>query len=159
MSKLAPGDMAPDFDARTPDGKEIRLSAYRGQKNVVLYFYPKDFTPGCTAEACSFRDAYDELQSGDTEVIGVSLDDDASHTRFAERYGLRFPLVSDPGGRIARSYGALGTIGGLLGMAKRKTFVIDRDGIIRAALHHELRVGRHVEEVKEALALVRGAAA
>lgn len=158
MSKLAAGDPAPDFDARTSDGNVIRLSDYRGRKNVVLYFYPKDFTPGCTAEACSFRDAYDELQTADTEVIGVSLDDDASHAKFSQQYGLRFPLVSDPGGRIARSYGAIGALGGLLGMAKRKTFVIDRDGIIRATLHHELRVGRHVQEVREAIGTLRKAA-
>lgn len=150
--KLNAGDLAPDFTAKTSDGSSLTLSGYRGRKNVVLYFYPKDFTPGCTAEACSFRDVYDELAGSDTEVIGVSLDDEASHARFASKHGLKFPLVSDPGGAIARSYGAMGMLGGLLGTAKRMTFIIDKEGRIRAVLHHEIRVGKHVEEAREVLA-------
>lgn len=150
--KLNVGDLAPDFTARTAEGTNLTLSEYRGRKNVVLYFYPKDFTPGCTAEACSFRDVYDELAGADTEVVGVSLDDEASHARFATKHGLKFPLVSDPGGEIARSYGAMGMLGGLLGTAKRMTFVIDKQGRIRAVLHHEIRVGKHVEEARAVLA-------
>jgi peroxiredoxin Q/BCP len=146
-----PGDRAPDFSARSSDGRDIRLSDYRGAKRVVLFFYPKDFTPGCTAEACSFRDAYDELVAKDTEVLGVSLDSDTSHAEFASRHRLPFPLLSDPEGRIARQYGALGGLQALLGVAKRITFVIDREGIVRAVIHHELRVGRHLQEVRAAL--------
>ncbi len=153
--KLKVGELAPDFTARTSAGSELTLSSYRGRANVVLYFYPKDFTPGCTAEACSFRDVYDDLASSDTEVIGVSLDDEDSHARFASRHGLKFPLVSDPGGRIARSYGAMGMLGGLLGTARRMTFIIDKEGRIRAVIHHEIRVGKHIEEARQALAALR----
>ena len=137
---------------KTADGTTIRLSDYRGRKNVVLYFYPKDFTAGCTAEACTFRDAYDELHRQDTEVIGVSTDSGDSHDRFAQRYGLRFPLLSDPQGTIAGAYGALGALRALLGAAQRITFVIDKNGVIRGAFHHELRVSRHLQQVRDLLA-------
>lgn len=152
---LRVGDLAPDFTAKTSDGSSLTLSDYRGRKNVVLYFYPKDFTPGCTAEACSFRDVYDDLAGSDAEVVGVSLDDEASHARFASSHGLKFPLVSDPGGEIARRYGAMGMLGGLLGTARRMTFVIDKEGRIRAVFRHEIRVGRHVEEARQVLASLR----
>src|SRR5262245_60599967 len=93
------GSQAPDFDVtarQSGASRRLRLSDFRGQKNVVLYFYPRDFTPVCTAEACGFRDMYEELASQDTEVIGVSVDDDASHDRFAAHHHVTFPLVADP---------------------------------------------------------------
>src|SRR5262249_59580196 len=92
---LKVGDTAPPFDVTSRDGKRLRLEDFRGKKQVVLYFYPKDNTPVCTAEACGFRDMYEDLVAADTEVIGVSVDDEASHRGFASRHRVPFPLVSD----------------------------------------------------------------
>src|SRR5262245_58302964 len=103
---LRVGQKAPDFDAVSSSGEPIRLSSFLGKKNVVLYFYPGDFTPVCTRETCMFRDAYEELADGETEVIGVSVDSDESHRKFAGKYGLRFSLVSDRDKEIARKYEA-----------------------------------------------------
>jgi thioredoxin-dependent peroxiredoxin len=150
-NKLHVGDEAPDFVGTTQGGATIRLSDYRGRCNVVLYFYPKDFTAGCTSEACMFRDAYDEFKDQDTEVIGVSLDALDTHEQFAAKHGLRFPLVSDHDGRIARSYGALGGLRAWLGAAKRLTYGIDKQGRIRGVFHHELQIGQHVRRVRELL--------
>src|SRR5262249_53126588 len=92
---LRKGQPAPDFDVTDCDGRRIRLSDFRGKRNVVLYFYPRDFTSICTKESCGFQEMYDELARNDTEVIGVSLDSNASHREFARKNGIRFPLVSD----------------------------------------------------------------
>ena len=149
---LTVGDEAPDFDAKDTKGESFRLSDYRGKKNVVLYFYPGDFTPVCTREACGFRDLYEELRGQDTEVIGVSSDTEASHRDFAARHHLPFPLVSDPEKRIVRLYGADGSIFGLLERTKRLTFVVDKKGRIARIFSAELRAGVHLSGVKEALA-------
>jgi len=133
----------------------FKLSDYRGKKNVVLYFYPGDFTPVCTREACGFRDLYEELRGQDTEVIGVSSDTEASHRDFTARHHLPFPLVSDPEKRIVRLYGADGSIFGLLQRTKRLTFVIDKKGRIVRIFSAELRAGVHLSGVKEALAELR----
>ena len=152
---LAVGDEAPDFEAKDTKGESFRLSDYRGKKNLVLYFYPGDFTPVCTREACGFRDLYEELRGRDTEVIGVSSDTEASHRDFAARHQLPFPLVSDPEKRIVRLYGAEGSIFGLLERTKRLTFVIDKQGRIARIFSAELRAGVHLSGVKEALATLR----
>jgi len=152
---LAVGDEAPDFEAKDTKGQSFRLSDYRGQKNVVLYFYPGDFTPVCTREACGFRDLYEDLRGHDTEVIGVSSDTEASHRDFSARHHLPFPLVSDPEKRIVRLYGADGSIFGLLERTKRITFVLDKEGRIARIFSGELRAGVHLTGVKEALAALR----
>jgi peroxiredoxin Q/BCP len=148
----AVGDLAPDFEAKDANGNTIHLSSYRGKKNVVLYFYPRDFTPVCTKEACGFRDMYEELTGKDTEVIGVSIDDDGSHRDFASKLGLPFPLLSDPDKRICALYGAKGSLFGLLDRTKRLTFVIDKSGKIVSVLSAEIRAGVHLDGVKQALA-------
>jgi len=131
--QLSEGMPAPDFTAPSSDGGSVSLKDLKG-KVVVLYFYPKDNTPHCTKEACSFRDARTELQALGAVVIGVSKDSVAAHRSFKEKYGLTFPLLSDPDGVIITAYGAWkkGSIFGktVLGM-DRSTFLIDRDGIIR----------------------------
>lgn len=127
------------------------MADFEGKKNVVLYFYPRDFTPGCTKEACSFRDAWDELEGKDTIIIGVSRDDDASHREFASKHRLPFPLVADESGEISRNFDVLGGLRGLLGMPKRVTYVIDKQGIIRGVFHHELRVQLHLDDVRTLL--------
>ncbi len=145
------GDMAPDFKLPSTRGKDMTLKEHRG-KDVILYFYPKDDTPGCTAEACGFRDMYDSLVGKDTEVIGVSMDSDGSHKDFAAKHQVPFPLVSDPEGKLARSYGATGTLVGLLGMTKRITYVINKQGKIAAVFDSAFRANQHLDGVKTTLA-------
>jgi len=148
--RVGVGDRAPDFALRTGEGGEFRLSDLRGRRAVVLYFYPKDETMGCTAEACAFRDSYEVFQEAGAEVVGVSSDSEQSHRDFAAHHRLPFVLLSDPGGEVRKRYGAsprLGIFGG------RVTFVIDRDGTVRHVFDSQLHATRHVDE---ALATVRG---
>ena len=119
---------------------------------MVLYFYPHDFTPVCTREACGFRDLYEDLATKDTEVIGVSVDDDDSHARFAQKHNVTFPLVSDPNKALAQVYGATSLLRDLLGATKRITYVIDKRGLITAVFESELRASKHVDGVKAAVA-------
>jgi thioredoxin-dependent peroxiredoxin len=148
------GQPAPDFDATTGDGRRVQLADYRG-RFLVLYFYPKAFTPGCTAEAKRFRDNYEELRQLGAEVLGVSLDDQAVQCRFAERHGLRFPLIADEGGRLSRRYGVKWP---LLPLARRVTFVIDPEGRIAARFAHEFQVSRHLDDVQRFLREAKGGA-
>jgi peroxiredoxin Q/BCP len=143
------GDAAPEFDLTDAAGKRVRLSDFRGKRNVVLYFYPKDDTPGCTKEACSFRDNYQDFTDAGAEVIGVSSDDGASHQKFSEKFKLPFTLVSDTGGGVRKRYGVPATLGLLPG---RVTFVIDRDGIVRHVFNSQLQATKHVDE---ALAMIK----
>jgi len=125
---LVPGTPAPDFEARDQDGHTFRLRDSRGRP-VVLYFYPEDDTPGCTREACAFRDDLARFEATGAMVLGVSTQDESSHRAFRERHGLTFPLLADTDKAICRAYGALG----FLGVAKRVTYVIGPDGTILAA--------------------------
>lgn len=142
------GDQAPAFTVRDHAGKELRSSALLAEGPVVIYFYPKDFTPGCTQEACMFRDSYADLEGQHATIIGVSADDDASHKRFADRYHLPFSLVADTDRTLSKRFGVTRPLG--LG-AWRVTYVIGTDGVVRGAFHHELSMSKHVTEVKEAL--------
>jgi peroxiredoxin Q/BCP len=146
------GQEAPAFDAIASDGRRVTLQSFRDKKNVVLYFYPRDFTRGCTAEACGFRDMYEDLVSRDTEVIGVSLDTNDSHEKFAAKHKVPFPLVADVDRSIAKSYEVIGGLRGLLGIVKRVTFVIDKQGKIAAILASEISIDKHVSGVNAALA-------
>ncbi len=125
---LPEGSVAPDFEATDQDGNAVRLATFRGRP-VVLYFYPQDDTPGCTREACAFRDDFEAFRARGAVVLGVSTQDEASHRAFRGKYDLNFPLVADPDKRIARAYGALG----LLGLAKRVTYVIGPTSVVLAA--------------------------
>jgi thioredoxin-dependent peroxiredoxin len=148
---LKEGDAAPDFTARDAEGGEVRLSDLRGQ-NVVLYFYPKDDTPGCTKEACGFRDASEVYEREGVRVLGVSLDDEQSHQKFARKYGLGFTLLADTDHAVSDLYGVYGkhTFAGrdYMGLA-RKTFLIDKQGRIKKVFD-KVDVERHAEEVLEA---------
>lgn len=128
MTELKPGDSAPDILAPSQDGRNFSLKELQGKKNVVLYFYPKDDTPGCTKEACGFRDLHDNIARLEAEIVGVSLDGVESHRKFSRKFQLPFTLVSDEDKKIAKSYGVLG-LGGFT--ARRVTFIIDKQGIIR----------------------------
>ena len=132
MADLKVGDPAPPIDATDQDGRKITLEEYRG-KRVVLYFYPKDHTPGCTAEACDLRDHYSQFIEQNFEVIGVSADSESSHRRFIEKYDLPFRLISDGEKRVLQDYGAWGEkmlYGKKYTGILRKTFIIDEQGII-----------------------------
>ena len=149
---LRVGDPAPAFALQTAGGDTIKLSDFRG-KRVVLYFYPKDDTPGCTKEACSFRDAGRQLASRNTVVLGISRDTTASHRRFADKFRLPFPLLSDPDAAVCKAYGAYKQKSlygrSFLGI-ERATFIIDEEGRI-AAVFPKVRVDGHVEAVLQAL--------
>ncbi len=148
-TKVGVGDWAPDFTLPDQTGTPIRLRDLMGRKTVVLYFYPKDQTPGCTVEARAFRDSYDAFTAAGAEVIGVSADSVASHRRFAAKQGLPFLLLSDRDGAVRERYGVEKTLGLLPG---RVTYVIDRDGVVRHVYSSQLRVTRHS---RESLAVAR----
>jgi thioredoxin-dependent peroxiredoxin len=138
------GDAAPAFALSDQNGKPHKLSDYSG-KWVVLYFYPKDDTPGCTKEACSFRDDLAKLEKLGAQVVGVSVDDTESHARFANKYHLPFPLLADKDGKVADSYGALTNLF-LVKIAKRYTFLIDPRGNI-AKTYLSVDTSRHSQEI------------
>ena len=154
---LEPGDPAPPFTLTDSTGRAVSLGDFAG-RNVILYFYPKDDTPGCTKEACGFRDAWDELRELGAVVLGVSADDAASHSRFASKYRLPFTLLSDPGQTVMRAYGAYGekTMYGrkVVGVI-RSTVWIGPDGKVR---RHWARVANAAEHPAKVLAALREAA-
>lgn len=127
------GEAAPDFELADQDGQIHSIEDYRGRW-VALYFYPKDDTPGCTTEACEFRDDFYAFREADCQILGVSLDDMESHKAFAEKYGLPFPLLADREGRVADAYGVKSRMLGFI-VAKRQTFIIDPDGNV--AKHYD----------------------
>ena len=132
MAILTAGDKAPDFTAKDQNGKTVSLSDFKG-KNVILYFYPKDDTPGCTAEACSFRDNYQSMLGQGFEVIGVSTDDEKSHKKFETKYSLPFPLIADTDKSINEAYGVWvekNMYGKKYMGTARKTFIISPNGTI-----------------------------
>ncbi len=145
------GDTAPDFSTRDAQGKPVKLSDYRGQ-NVVLYFYPKDDTPGCTKQACSFRDANTTYEQENIKVLGVSLDDEQSHQAFAQKFNLPFTLLADTEHSVADAYGVYGeqTWGDKKFMGvSRKTFLIDKEGRIKKVFD-KVNVEQHADEVLQA---------
>lgn len=137
---LSVGTTAPDFTAKDTHGNTVSLSDYKG-KTVILYFYPKDDTPGCTKEACSFRDAYADYQGKDIVVFGVSKDDEASHQAFTEKFNLPFPLLADVDGSIIKAYDVDGG-----GYAKRVTYVIDGNGNI-AKVYDSVKTDTHATDI------------
>jgi thioredoxin-dependent peroxiredoxin len=142
------GDKAPDFTLPSQMGDNVTLSEFLGKKNVVLYFYPKDETVGCTKEACRFRDSYEELTNLGAEVLGVSGQSVESHKSFASHYGLPFILLSDVGNKVRELYGVPSTMGLLPG---RVTYIIDKKGIVRHIFNSQTQAERHVEEAKKTL--------
>ena len=147
------GEQAPDFSLYDQDKKKISLRDFIGKQEVVLYFYPKDDTPGCTKEACGFRDSIKAFKNKDTVVLGVSNDDTASHLKFASKYELPFPLLSDVDKKVAETYGVYKekNMYGKKSMGiERTTFVIGKDGRVKK-IFPKVKVDGHVEEVLEAL--------
>lgn len=140
-TELAVGSEAPDFSAKSHDGKDVRLSGFRGRP-VVVYFYPKDETPGCTKQACGFRDAWAEMDKKGVVLIGVSGDTDESHRKFAQNHKLPFSLVSDPDGKIAAQFG----VPFRMGFASRHTIVIAPDGKVKK-IYRDVDVTTHAKDV------------
>jgi peroxiredoxin Q/BCP len=151
MAELKVGNAAPEFELPDQHGKPVRLSHYRGKRPVVIYFYPKDDTTGCTIEACGFRDDFEKFQATGAEILGISDDSTESHGKFASKYHLPFTLLSDKGGRVRRLFGVKKSFGVIPG---RVTFVIDRAGIVRHVFSSQSKPARHVEEALIALALL-----
>ena len=152
MTTLEAGDTAPDFTTTLQDGSTVSLSDYRG-KYLVLYFYPKDDTPGCTKEACAFRDMKAEFDKRNVAVLGVSKDTEAKHQKFIDKYELNFPLAADTDGTLMELYGAWGEknmYGKTFMGVKRMTFVIDPDGKIKK-MWKAVKVAGHDEKVLEAI--------
>jgi thioredoxin-dependent peroxiredoxin len=143
------GDKAPDFTLPAQSGEQVKLSDRLGERVVVLYFYPKDNTSGCTAEACAFRDSYESFTDAGAEVIGVSSDSADKHAAFAGKHDLPFTLLADQGGKVRKLYGVPPVLGLLPG---RVTYVIDRQGMIRHMFNSMTNTGGHVNN---ALAMVK----
>jgi len=146
------GKPAPAFTLRSDSGEDVSLASLRGRP-VVLYFYPKDDTPGCTAQACGIRDVYGELQREGAVVLGVSPDDERSHVKFKEKYDLPFTLLADPDHAVAEEYGVWGEkkyMGRTYMGVNRSTFVIDADGTVKRVMH-KVKPDTHADEVLQAL--------
>ena len=150
------GDKAPDFTLPSQSGEPVRLYDRLGDRVVVLYFYPKDETRGCTAEACAFRDSYEAFTDAGAEVIGISSDSAARHASFADRHQLPFTLLSDQGGRVRKSYGVPAVLGVLPG---RVTYVIDRDGTVRYVFNSMTNIGQHVSDALDEVRRLQAEAA
>ena len=150
-SMIKEGNKAPDFSATDQNGNKIKLSSFKGKKNVVLYFYPKDLTPGCTTAACDFRDQFKKCKT--TEILGVSIDSPERHQKFIEKYDLPFTLISDVDQKVVNKYGVWQekklygrTFMGIV----RSTFIIDKSGVVRK-IFSKVKVKGHIDEVLEAL--------
>jgi peroxiredoxin Q/BCP len=154
MKQLKEGDRAPAFEGRNQDGKTIRLSDLKGKK-VVLYFYPKDDTPGCTAEACNLRDNYTELAEKGFEVIGISPDTEKSHIKFRGKYQIPFNLISDTEKKILKEYGAWGKknlYGRIFDGVLRTTYIINEEGVIEKVFT-KVNTKDHARQILEELAI------
>ena len=152
------GQTAPDFEQDSTQGR-IAFHEWLGDSWGVLFSHPKDFTPVCTKETCGFNAIYDELAGEDTEVIGVSVDSDDSHRKFAEKYDLKFALVSDGEKELARKYEATSLLRDLLGKTSRITYVIDKKGEIAGVFKGELSASKHVDGARDLIRKLRAASA
>jgi thioredoxin-dependent peroxiredoxin len=144
MKRVQTGDMIPDFQLPDQDGVVFDISSVLGKKNLVIYFYPKDDTPGCTREACYFRDQYDVFRDTDAEVIGISGQSPESHKAFAEKYDLHFRLLSDEGNRVRKLFGVPSDLLGLI--PGRVTYVVDKSGKVVFTFNSQSQISRHVDE-------------
>jgi peroxiredoxin Q/BCP len=151
MAEIKEGNKAPDFTAMDQDGEKVKLSSFRGEKNVVLYFYPKDMTPGCTTQACDFRDQHKKFKN--TVILGVSIDSTERHQKFIAKYDLPFTLIADIDKKVVQKYGIWQekklygkTFMGIV----RTTFIIDKNGTIQK-IFPKVKVKTHIEDVLSAL--------
>lgn len=141
---LKPGTKAPDFTLKNQDDQTVQLSDFAGKKSLVVYFYPKNETSGCTKEACAFRDSYETFTDAGAEVIGISRDSISSHQQFIQNRRLPFILLSDPDGKVHESFDVGSVLFGLI--RNRVTYVIDKEGVIRNAFSSHMNINAHIEE-------------
>lgn len=146
---LKKGDQLPVFELQDQDGELYKIQEIIGKKNLVIYFYPKDDTPGCTKEACKFRDDFEVFTDLNALVIGISGDTPDSHKKFQEKYQLPFTLLSDPDDKVRQLFGVKGSLGGLI--PGRVTFVVDRNGMIQYTFDSMSKAEQHVEEARKIL--------
>jgi thioredoxin-dependent peroxiredoxin len=144
MKELKKGDRCPSFSLRNQDKEVIHIEDYIGKKTLVIYFYPKDETPGCTKEACSFRDAYEEFKDLDCEVIGISSDDEDSHKIFATKHKLPFLLLADTQKTVRNQFGVPGNLFGFI--PGRVTYIIDKTGVIQGVFNSQVNFAKHISE-------------
>ncbi len=151
---LAPGSRAPEFTLPDQDGRDRSLTSLLSDGALILYFYPADFTPGCTAEACSLRDLHADIQRAGLRVVGVSPQNAESHKRFAQKYGLKYTLLADPDKTVIKMY----DVDGPFGIAvRRATYLIDQHRIVQDAVLADFRISRHEDFVRKAVELRRAA--
>src|SRR5690554_3134215 len=145
MSKsISIGDKCPKFKLNDQDGKTFNIEEFLGKENLIIYFYPKDETSGCIKQACSFRDAYEDFESADAKVIGISSDDENSHKKFAKKYNLPFTLLADSDKKVRKAFGVPTNLLGLI--PGRVTYIIDKKGIVRGLFNSQMKVEQHVKE-------------
>ncbi|XP_031499642.1 peroxiredoxin Q, chloroplastic [Nymphaea colorata] len=147
-AKVSKGSVPPNFTLKDQDGKNVSLSKYKG-KPVVVYFYPADETPGCTKEACAFRDSYEKFKKSGAEVVGISGDDPSSHKAFAKKYRLPFTLLSDEGNKVRKEWGVPSDLFGTL--PGRETYVLDRNGVVQLVYNNQFQPEKHVDETLKLL--------
>ncbi len=143
------GDKAPVFSLKDQDNKDFSMGQFLGKKPLVIFFYPKDFTPGCVKEVCAFRDQYQDFQDKGVEVVGISSDGHKSHEKFAKKHNLPFTLLSDTNGKIRKQFGVPSSLFGLL--PGRMTFVIDDKGIVIMRFNNQFGADKHIVESLKAL--------
>jgi peroxiredoxin Q/BCP len=143
---LKPGDSVNDFTLKDANGDEVTLSVLLADGDLILYFYPADFTPGCTAEACQIRDIHDDIEEVGIRVVGVSPQSESSHLRFTNRFELPFTLLCDPSKKVIRSFGVDGPLG--FGV-RRATFLIGRDGKVKNRVVADLMIGSHISFIRK----------
>ncbi|CAI9760546.1 unnamed protein product [Fraxinus pennsylvanica] len=143
VAKITEGSLAPAFTLKDQDGKTVSLSKFKG-KPVVVYFYPADETPGCTKQACAFRDSYEKFKKAGAEVIGISGDDPASHKAFKQKYKLPFTLLSDDSNKVRKEWGVPSDLFGAL--PGRQTYVLDKNGVVRLIYNNQFQPEKHIDE-------------
>ncbi|XAR51109.1 Peroxiredoxin [Bertholletia excelsa] len=148
FAKVNKGSVPPDFALKDQDGKNVSLSKFKG-KPVVLYFYPADETPGCTKQACAFRDSYEKFKKAGAEVVGISGDDPSSHKAFAKKYRLPFTLLSDEGNKIRKEWGVPADLFGTL--PGRQTYVLDKKGVVQLIYNNQFQPEKHIDETLKLL--------
>jgi peroxiredoxin Q/BCP len=146
--KVETGDKAPEFALKNQNGETVSLKDFLGKKAVVVYFYPKDMSPGCTKEACAFRDSYEAFKDAGAEVIGISSQSQESHSIFSLRYNLPFTLLVDEGAKVRRLYRVPSSLGMIPG---RVTYVIDKEGVVRHIFSSQVDIEGHVNEALKIL--------
>ncbi|NVK29184.1 MAG: peroxiredoxin [Flavobacteriia bacterium] len=153
MAQLEVGDTIPSFTLSNQNGEQVSIADYLGKGPLVIYFYPKDDTPGCTREACSFRDSYESFTDAGAQVFGVSSDSPSRHKEFAEKYRLPFELLSDTSNTVRKQFGVKGDLFGLI--PGRVTFVIDSKGVVQHVFDSQTRAERHIDESLAAIERIK----